>query len=71
MKRTLCMAIECGETTCAWEPGKFCCHLGSKKFGTVPVCLLFRDTEAREVELFEKDGWLQRCGACLEREERA
>ena len=70
MKRDLVFKIECGEKTCASEPGKFCCHVGSKKFGTVPICLLFRDVEYREVELGEKDGWLQRCGACLEVEAR-
>jgi hypothetical protein len=52
--------IEHGEETCAVSPGKFCRFLGSKKFGTVPVCMLY------DKELFEVDGWVDRCHECME-----
>ena len=58
--------IECGEHTCASEPGKFCRFLGSMRFGTIPLCLLFPDRESSHTLLEEKDGWLQRCDACKE-----
>ena len=69
--RKLTLEILCGEKTCAYAKGKFCPYLGSKRFGTVSLCLLFppkdpmphQDGAATELET--KDGWLQRCDACL------
>lgn len=61
------LIIECGETTCALEPGKFCRFLGTTHFGTRNVCLLFRCSYDNCEPLFEnKDGWLARCSQCLE-----
>ena len=61
---------ECGEKTCAVEPGKFCRFLGTRSFGTKSVCLLYRDPyDGGEVSLFYVDGWLQRCNQCLSQEE--
>ena len=57
--------FECGEKTCASEPGEFCRFLGAKKMGLRPVCLLFRDRRGEEQRLFEEGGWLQRCPECL------
>ena len=54
------ITFECGETTCASEPGKFCRFLRLARIGTLPMCNLY------EVELAEDDGyWLQRCPQCL------
>ena len=45
MKTTLTLKIECGPTTCASEPGAFCSFVGSREFGTQPLCTLFPDAE--------------------------
>ena len=37
MKYKIELEIECGEETCASEPGKFCRWFGSKSFGRKPV----------------------------------
>jgi hypothetical protein len=58
--------IECGETTCASEPGKFCRFVGTKCFGTEFRCLIFFDAAGNGQKLLEKDGWLQRCAQCLQ-----
>jgi hypothetical protein len=58
--------FEMGERTCAIEPGKFCRWLAAKRFGTIPVCLLFRDRDGDEFGLLAKDGWTQRCPPCLD-----
>lgn len=60
------LEIECGETTCASEPGKFCRFVGAMRFGTIPICLLFPDRESPHTRLEDKDGWLQRCPQCME-----
>lgn len=39
----LIIPIECGETTCASEPGKFCRFLWIQKFGTEFVCGIFSE----------------------------
>ncbi len=57
--------IFCGEKTCAIEPGDFCAELGTKNFGTRPWCLLFGE------DLYERDGWVQRCPQCLIAESEA
>ncbi len=72
MKFTVKLEIECGETTCASEPGMFCKYVGAVKFGTVPVCMLFpfdrggHYTFLREVTDEPRKGWLKRCTACME-----
>ncbi len=53
--------FEHGVKTCASEPGKFCRWQGTQGFGTRQVCLLFDGCP-----LFTEDGWLQRCGQCVE-----
>jgi len=74
MNRKLTVLIEAGDTTCASEPGKFCKFVGSKRFGSVYVCMLFPESNpghkdsGTDTILKEKDGWLQRCPACLEAE---
>jgi len=67
MIRKLTIEIECGDMTCAAEPGKFCKYLGSRRFGVVPVCSLFPDAKTAKVhtDLHDFDGWVQRCPACL------
>jgi hypothetical protein len=58
MKKKLIFDIECGEKTCASEPGKFCQFLilgmGQRK----EACVLFGPVD-------EKDGWIQRHKDCL------
>lgn len=51
--------IACGEKTCAIEPGEFCSEFGTKNFGTRPWCLHFNQ------ELYDIDGWVQRCAQCV------
>ena len=70
MRRTLTLVIECGATTCASTPGVFCKQMGMRKFGQVPVCMLFHDGDVRDIELVELDGWVQRCPECLAAERR-
>jgi hypothetical protein len=66
--------IKCGEESCAREEGKFCRFLGSRKFGSVSVCLLFpsknpgRKESGASTSLEEKNGWVLRCLACLDAE---
>lgn len=69
-ERKLTLTIDSGATTCASEPGKFCRFFGLKKFGSTPVCLLFPENPGMKdvggtTYLKEKDGWVQRCPACL------
>jgi len=70
MKTTLTLKIECGPTTCASEPGAFCSFVGSREFGTQPLCTLFPDAEYPYSRLRDIDGWLQRCRACMEAERK-
>ena len=71
MNRILQISIDCGETTCASEPGKFCAFVGSRRFGSIPVCMLFPDpnstykTPGGTTNLMTLNGWLQRCPECL------
>lgn len=70
MKRKLMLEIECGDKTCASEPGVFCDKIYQQpklKWPQIPMswcCRLFN------VELSEDKpcGWLQRCQACLDAE---
>jgi hypothetical protein len=69
MERKLIIEIECGEKTCASEPGKFCNLIGSRHFGGISICTCFSRPDSKGilsfVELEEKDGWLLRCDECL------
>jgi hypothetical protein len=66
MKRQISLVIECGENTCANEPGHFCPFLRTTRFGTLPFCHLWHDTDihGKPTSLLEKDGWLQRRPEC-------
>lgn len=67
MKHTLIEEIDCGEFTCASEPGKFCKFLGSSNFGTQSRCMYFRDKDWTNLHLDDTgDGWVQRAGVCLD-----
>lgn len=68
MKRILQIEIDCGETTCASEPGKFCRWRGSRGFGTVPICALFATKNDTYTDLEDMDGWVRRCQQCLDAE---
>ena len=59
MKATI--QFECGETTCASEPGKFCRFLRTELCGTKWMCNAFEEPLREDLE----DGWLQRCSQCL------
>jgi hypothetical protein len=52
------MKIECGEETCASEPGKFC-HLFRGSLGGKDTCFLFGN-------LYEGYGWIRRHPQCIE-----
>ena len=77
MERTISFKINCGDTTCVDpETLKPCEHLGSRRMGTVPVCLRFQDKLngylPMELDLTpdvppEKQ-WRLRCRECLESE---
>ena len=58
MKKKICFEIECGEKTCASEPGKFCRFFNPSLNGK-DSCYLFG-------RVFESDGWIQRHPDCLE-----
>ena len=68
--KTLQLQINCGEKTCASEPGKFCRFVRTRKFGTIHFCSLWHDTDdkGRPVPLEEVDGWLLRRSACFANE---
>ena len=61
MKLKYTIEIECGEKTCASEPGRFCGWFGVGKFGWGSWCMLFDE------KLFDSThGWVERCEKCLE-----
>ena len=71
--KTVSIQLNCGEKTCASEPGKFCQYLGSMNFGTYVVCMLFpmknpglRDQGATTPLRENAAGWIARCDQCLE-----
>ncbi len=67
MEKTIVLKIDCGETTCAKEKGKFCQFVGVRRFGTISVCLLFPSESNSFTDLSENEhGWIARCEACLE-----
>lgn len=55
--------FECGETTCASEPGKFCRFLRVGWQGE-SICDLFHDNGG-PTKLFDEGGWVQRCSECM------
>ena len=58
MKLKLSFNIECGEKTCAFEPGKFCTFFRGSLNGK-DSCYIFG-------MVFENDdGWIQRHNDCL------
>lgn len=69
--KTITLKIECGETTCASKSGKFCQFLGSKKFGSIAVCMLFPtknptpNNDGLTVLEENENGWIARCDQCL------
>lgn len=75
MERTLKISVDCGEKTCASEPGNFCRFMGSVKFGQVPVCTLFPDVKKGETYTIlgntkeDDTGWVLRCQSCMALEE--
>ena len=76
MKRKLAIEIECLGTLCATSVagGRWCPHLGSKRFGTVFLCRLLPSGDKPYTVLTDTNGdgtgWLQRCQACLSAEDR-
>jgi hypothetical protein len=68
MKRTLEIEIECGDKTCASEPGKFCQFVGTKSFGKTYLCMLFPSEDSYTI--LESGGWLMRCEQCLKSERK-
>jgi hypothetical protein len=72
----LILNIECGEKTCAKRPGEFCKYLGTRKFGSISVCMLFptkfpqRKQNAATTELESENGWTMRCQECLDAEKK-
>ena len=63
------ITIECGEFTCASEPGKFCKFVGTRRMGAEYVCRLFPSEDDSYLRLQTLDnkpnGWLARCSECL------
>lgn len=58
--------VQCGETTCASKPGKFCDHFGPGPFGVMARCHMFN------VNLYPNaTGLHQRCDACMKAEKEA
>jgi hypothetical protein len=65
MTRNITMSINCGEKTCASEPGEFCKYAISRVDGFNPTCRLFEKPLKDEGE---PTGWLKRCKECMESE---
>jgi hypothetical protein len=79
MMKILEIPIECGEMTCASEPGKFCPYVMTQRWGQDWYCQLFSDTlkkftsaDCRRASLSTtkpgEQGWLKRHPKCLELE---
>lgn len=68
-KLTIVADVECGEKTCASEPGKFCRFVLTSHFGQQWHCGLFTEIDRRDSVQFrllkEEGGWLMRHAACL------
>ena len=69
--KSILFDINCGEKTCASEPGKFCKWVRTRKFGAIYFCHLWHaeDIHGKQQSLEEKDGWLMRRPECLNAEE--
>lgn len=63
VEKKLQFAVQCGEKTCSYGYRKWCKHLGTRRFGSVPVCMLFQ----KDLEYDDKFKAL-RCTMCLESE---
>ena len=61
--RKLVFQIEAGEDTCF-----MCKYRWAKRFGTIPVCVLFRDISGTEIELEQSHIGVLRCELCKNRE---
>lgn len=59
MKYIIPIEIECGEKTCASEPGQYC-HLFADDMRGGGVCYLYGKISQN------KDGWIERHPRCLE-----
>jgi len=72
MNKLLKLSINCGETTCASEPGKFCKYLFTRKFGTLIYCQIFSeiDDRGKPFSLELVDGWTRRHSLCLQHEDK-
>ena len=74
MKVVIGIEIDCGETTCSPEAGKFCPKMFVTNFGTRFLCAQFRDELGRGTELSDEQGipsgpgWLQRLPECMSAE---
>lgn len=71
-KKQLILEVDCGDKTCASEPGRFCQYLSTRNFGTESYCRIFGqvDYRASPVALETgEDGWLQRWPDCIEAEQ--
>jgi hypothetical protein len=75
-RKTLQIQIECGETTCASSPGKFCPYVYTERMGSITFCKLFSDQGGggpfgkhmygQHTSLKDENGWLQRHPKCIE-----
>lgn len=60
--KTLKIEIDCGDKTCAKKKGQFCQFARTSFTAPSWSCLIFG------TQLYSKNGWLQRCKACLDAE---
>jgi len=58
MQQSVTVEIECGKTTCASEPGKFCHLLTPSLTSDAGYCQIFGTVQA-------VDGWIQRDAECM------
>ena len=60
--------LQCGLSHCYnKKTKKRCSFIGAMRFGTIPVCLLFRDKSGAEQQLSEDEQHcVLRCTQCLE-----
>ena len=66
--RVLKIKVICGEETCfSMEDRKMCCYMGFRRFGTVPVCMLFPNDGISYTDLSESEsGFALRCQKCID-----
>jgi hypothetical protein len=63
--QTLQFFIDCGKTTCAKEPRKFCSKMVTQQFGCRFICSLFNKELCDENNEPSGPGWLQRLPECI------